>query len=200
MLDIPSFAVIPAAGRSVRMGSPKLLLPWGKHTLIEHVLAAWKSAGIERRVVVVHRDDHALAELAANAGADVVAPDVPPPDMKASVQAALAYIAERHAPGAQDVWLLAPADMPNLSPAVIRSLVTAATQHPGAIVAPTYQGRRGHPVLFRWKHADAVQRLGPDEGVNQLLRAHPVFEVPVSSDGVLQDIDTPEEYRRIIAE
>ncbi len=179
------------------MGAPKLLLPWGSRTLIEHVLAAWQSAGVERCVVVVHRDDHVLAELAANAGAEVVVPAVPPPDMKASVQAALGHIAQHHAPNAEDVWLLAPADMPALSPAVVHALLAAAVENPNAIVAPTYQGRRGHPVLFRWRLADEVQRLAPDQGVNKLLQRHTVVEIPVPSVGILDDIDTPEDYCRL---
>ncbi len=179
------------------MGAPKLLLPWGSRTLIEQVLAAWQSAGVERCVVVVHRDDHALAELAANAGAEVVVPDVPPLDMKASVQAALWHIEQRFSPSADDAWLLAPADMPALSPDVILLLLEAADQNSSSIVAPTYQGRRGHPVLFRWRLADEAQRLGLGEGVNQILQRHAVVEIPVPSAGILEDIDTPADYCRL---
>ena len=58
-----SFAVIPAAGRSQRMGQPKLLLPWGRTTVIEHVLGVWRASRVTHTVIVVHPDDKFLAEL-----------------------------------------------------------------------------------------------------------------------------------------
>ena len=61
------------------MGSPKLLLPWGDTTLLGHVIRQWQTSGVCRVVVVVHPADKELADLAVAAGADVIAPDVPPP-------------------------------------------------------------------------------------------------------------------------
>ena len=57
------FGVIPAAGRSVRMGEPKLLLPWRDGTLIEHVLAQWLASRVACVTVVVHPDDQELAAV-----------------------------------------------------------------------------------------------------------------------------------------
>ena len=132
---------------------------------------------------------------AAQAGAEVVVPAVPPPDMKASVLAALQHL-EGEATG-QDVWLLAPADMPTLSPDVIKKLLQAARQSFGTILIPTANGRRGHPVLFRWPMAAAVATLAADQGVNELLRQFPVTEVPCQDEAILADVDTPEDYRRL---
>lgn len=190
-----SFAVIPAAGRSVRMGQPKLLLPWGESTILEQVLEVWRTAGVERRVAVLHLADRELAALAAQAGAEVVVPAVPPPDMKASVQAALVHLAAQA--NDQDVWLLAPADMPTLRPDVIGQLLQTARQTAGTILVPSVNGRRGHPVLFRWPMAAAVARLTVDQGVNELLRQFPVMEVPSQDEAILADVDTPEDYRRL---
>jgi len=179
------------------MGTPKLLLPWRGSTVIEHVLAAWQAAGVTRRVVVTHHDDIELAQLACAAGADVVTPPIPPPDMKASVWAALEYLIEREHPTPDDAWLLAPADMPRLDATVIRILLEAARQHPGAILVPTLQGQRGHPVLFRFSMAEAVRTLSEPEGVNQLLGRFPVMEVPVADQTILNDLDTPDDYEKL---
>lgn len=195
MVNPQVFAIVPAAGRSRRMGSPKLLLPWGEATVIEQVLAAWQSAGVARRVVVTHRDDIQLAQLARAAGAEVVTPAVPPPDMKASVRAAIGYLAQQYQPAADDLWLLAPADMPRLSPGVIQGLLAAAPQNPHAILVPTYDGRRGHPVLFRWSMSSDIDALAENEGVNELLNRYPVIEIPVPDDAILADLDTPDDYR-----
>jgi molybdenum cofactor cytidylyltransferase len=177
------------------MGQPKLLLPWGDSTILERVLAVWHAAGVERRIVVVHPADRELAARAAQAGAEVVVPAVPPPDMKASVQAALQHLeGEATDP---DIWLLAPADMPTLSPDVIKTLLQAARQSFGTILVPTVNGRRGHPVLFRWPMSAAVATLAADQGVNELLRQFPVTEVSCEDEAILADVDTQEDYQRL---
>lgn len=178
------------------MESPKLLLPWGGSTVIESVLAAWQAGGVARRVVVTHHDDAALADIARAAGAEVVTPAVAPPDMKASILAALDYLAAKYRPAPTDLWLLAPADMPQLSPAVIQALLAVAPEHTGAVLVPTSGGQRGHPVLFRWSMAADVHHLAADEGVNQLLARHATVEIPVADATILADLDTPEDYRK----
>ena len=66
-----SFAIVPAAGQSVRMGRPKLQLPWGETTVIETVLDAWRQSGISHLVMTVRDDDTELAALGRKAGAEI---------------------------------------------------------------------------------------------------------------------------------
>lgn len=188
-----SFAIVPAAGRSRRMGTPKLLLPWRHHTMVEEVLHRWKAAGVDHRIVVVHPADAELAQIARAAGAEVVVAPEPPPDMKVSVRLGLEYAAGRWQPQTADAWLLAPADMPELSPEIARRLLAEHETHPEAIVVPNHNGRRGHPVLFPWPLAAAVGQLPEDRGVNVLVERGPVVEVPFDLPRAA-DIDTPDEY------
>jgi molybdenum cofactor cytidylyltransferase len=196
------FAIIPAAGNSIRMGVPKLLLPVRGGTMIERTLAAWKGSKADRIVVVVRPDDHELEILCRSHGADVVVPPVAPPEMKDSVQHGLRYIEANFAPTADDAWLLAPADMPNLSHRVINALISASTQSRDAILPPTLDGKRGHPVLFPWTLAAEVFSLSTSEGLNVLRQRHKSREVPcdtVEPAGIsaFGDIDTPEDYQRL---
>ena len=78
MSRIRSFAIVPAAGRGVRMGHPKLLLPWRGATVIQHVLAAWTASRIWRVVVVVRPGDDDLVTVCRNMGVDVVVPATAP--------------------------------------------------------------------------------------------------------------------------
>src|SRR6186713_119297 len=126
-----AFAIVPAAGQSVRMGRPKLLLDVAGQPLVRHVLDAWRAGGVEKIVVVMRRDDAALAEVVRAAGANVVQPAVDPPDMKTSIRHGLAFVGEQFQPQASDMWLVAPADMPGLSPAIIRHLIAQAVSKPG---------------------------------------------------------------------
>lgn len=195
-----SYAIIPAAGRSVRMGSPKLLLPWGEKTVIEAVLAAWRASRVSQVVMTVHPDDAELSKIAAAAGADIVAVDPPPVDMKSSVLAGLDYVEAKYRPGPNDAWLLAPADMPMLSPRSIDLLLDAwnenLSRNAEEILALSRAGRRGHPVLFPWRLVAAARRLSADEGLNRLLDEFGCRELPVEDEGSFVDLDTPEDYRR----
>lgn len=190
-----SFAIVPAAGRSRRMGTAKLLLPWRHHTIVEEGLSRWKAAGVDHRIVVVHPSDMQLAQIARKAGAEVVVARDPPPDMKASVRLALEYVAARWRPQPADAWLLAPADIPELPAEVIRGLLAEHARRGQEILVPTHDGRRGHPVLFPWLLADDVNRLGENQGVNALLTQRPVCEVPFAMPRAA-DIDTPDDYAR----
>jgi molybdenum cofactor cytidylyltransferase len=191
-----SFAVVPAAGRSERMGQPKLLLPWGERTVIEAVLAAWRTSSVTATVVVVHPFDQDLAELCRKAGARVIVPPAPPPDMKASVTHALAAITTDYEPASDDIWALVPADMPWLRSDLIDAMLGDFARTGAEILVPTYKGRRGHPVLFRWSLAAEVGRLSEVEGVNGLLKRHPPAEFASPDDSVLGDLDTPEDFAK----
>jgi molybdenum cofactor cytidylyltransferase len=195
-----AFAIVPAAGESLRMQRPKLLLRWRGKTLLEHVLAAWRASQVRATLVVVRPDDIELASLAEKAGALVVRPPLPPPDMRASVSFGLGEIRRLFSPHSRDAWLVAPADMPRLSTAVIDCLIGEHEQHPDEAVVPTVAGERGHPVLFPWHCTLRVRQLAADEGLNVLLRDGPVREIDCSDlvqAADLADVDTPEDYQEL---
>ncbi len=197
-----AFAIIPAAGRSQRMGQPKLLLPWGQATLIEQVLTTWRASRASQVILVAHPQDQRIAELAAAAGAHVVRPETPPDEMKVSVRLALEFAA-RFQPRPNDAWLLAPADMPGLAVPTIDRLIDAyqtslrGPDTTARIWAPSHRGRRGHPVLFPWLLAAEVPCLAAGEGLNALLARHPVEDVESTEDAISEDLDTPEDYQRL---
>jgi molybdenum cofactor cytidylyltransferase len=192
-----AFGVVPAAGRSRRMGRPKLLLPWGTGTVIEQVAAAWRASPVTATTIVVHPDDTELAATCARAGLHVVVADPPPEDMKASIGRGLAWLAERYRPQAQDCWLVAPADMPGLSAELISRVIAVYDPAQPRIVAPLHAGQRGHPVLFPWCLAAQVGGLPEDRGLDALLERHAVVSVDCSDLARPTDLDTPDDYRRL---
>lgn len=185
-------------------GVAKLLLPLQGVPLIAHALAAWQAAGISP-LVVVRRGDQQLADVCLSYGAEVLRPETPPPEMKVSVQLALKHLQDRYRPAANFAWLLAPADMPRLSSAIIERLLAeyAAPLNSAnaAILVPTIFGKQGHPVLFPWSLAEQVFQLSPNEGVKALLTRNPVREIAcddLAGDGnAFCDVDTPLDYQRL---
>lgn len=197
------FAVIPAAGASVRMGQDKLLLPWGDRLVVEATLAAWTASQVDHTVITVRSDQPALSEVCRRAGAIVAPAATPPADMKASVLIALDLIERQFAPEPCDAWLTAPADIPLLSTEAIDALISVHRRkidrrQPAAILTPLLHGRRGHPVLFPWSMVHEARSLPEDSGLNHLAarwgsEAIDVSEL-VSSTQAFADIDTPQEY------
>ncbi|HEX5443932.1 MAG TPA: nucleotidyltransferase family protein [Pirellulales bacterium] len=191
-----SFAIIPAAGRSQRMGQPKLLLPWEQWTVIEQVLAAWKDSRVSAVVVTVHPGDDELIARCRAAGVDVAVVDPPPADMKASVAAGLAYAAANYHPLPSDVWLLAPADMPRLSARLIDQVLGAHDPADPRVLVPRAGDYRGHPVLFPWPLASEVDGLAEDAGINALVAAAGPREIDCDDVAAFADLDTPDDYER----
>jgi molybdenum cofactor cytidylyltransferase len=222
--EFRSYAIVPAAGQSRRMKQPKLLLPWNGSTVLQQVLAAWRRSAVDQIFVVARADDVLTHEAAAGPRTTVVRPVSDPPDMKASVLAALQQIESDCHPVDHDAWLLAPADLPFLSSGVIdRLLKTHATADP-CILVPHLAGHRGHPVLLPWFLASAVPSLTPQQGIRDLLTRHRWLSVDIEPSFILHpmfgdcngiltdadatlaeavwrfrcDLDTPDQYRQAI--
>lgn len=194
------FAVLPAAGKSTRMGRPKLALPLGERTILEHVLAALRRAEVEHVLVVVGPHVPELAALAERAGADVCRLAEETADMRTTVEHGLNWLEEHFRPHPHDAWLLIPADHPTLVPSTIRGLERVRLAEPGgSIFVPTWEGRRGHPVVFAWKHVEGIRRHAPGEGLNTYVRrcTAETIEVPVADPDILCDLDTPVQYERL---
>jgi molybdenum cofactor cytidylyltransferase len=194
------FAVLPAAGKSSRMGRPKLLLPLAGRTVLECVIAALRQAGVDQVLVVVGPHVSELGAVATQAGASVCVLAEETPDMRATVERGLRWLEEQFQPGPDDAWLLCPADQPMLDPGVVRQLLEARANRPAdTIFIPSFGGRRGHPALIGWQHVAAMRELPAGVGLNVYLRQQaPVTqEVTVASEGILLDLDTPEDYTRL---
>jgi len=196
-----TFAVVPAAGRSTRMGRPKLSLPLGEHTVLERVVAALRGGGVQHVLVVVGPHVPELVPLAATAGADVCLLPRPTADMRSTIEHGLRWLEEQYHPNPEDWWVLAPADHPVVDPAIVRELLAAAGRGDRSIVVPVHEGRRGHPAVLAWRHVAGIRALPADAGINAYLREHAdaTLELPVSDPGILADLDTPADYERLRA-
>ena len=190
------FAIVPAAGRSRRMGAHKLLLSLGSETVIQRLVRALSGESVTKVVIVARRDDARLAEHLADLPVELVQPETDPPDMKSSVQYALSWIKECYQPAEDEGWLLVPADHPVLEQSVIEELCQGWEQCPADVMIPTYQNRKGHPTFFRWSMAGEVFKLPAEQGINALWQRGAVQPHLQSCDvpEILLDLDTPEEF------
>lgn len=194
------FAVIPAAGKSARMGRPKLLLPLHGRPVLEHTVAAFHEAGVPEVLVVMAPGHPALARVAEKTGAYVLILATETADMRTTVERGLDWFEQQCHPDPGDNWFLAPADHPAVEPMVIRCIMDEKARNPQrSIAVPTFQGKRGHPVLLAWKHVEGIREWPAGLGLNSYLRARPddTVECPVASSAILLDMDTPDDYEKL---
>jgi molybdenum cofactor cytidylyltransferase len=187
-------AIVLTAGKSERMmGRPKALLQFKGRTFLEHILAAVAAAGIESKAIVVghHRSEIAAALKLPSV---VFNPNYEQ-GMSTSVQAGIRALPA----GVRGVGIFL-VDHPLIDAETVLAL--SSRLEPGGIVLPVHGSRRGHPVFFSADLFGEILGLSADQGLNVIVRRDPkrVVEVQVSNPGVLRDIDTPEEFEKLLHE
>lgn len=186
-------ALVPAAGMSSRMGSPKQLLPFGEKTVLQTVVDTLLEANLDGILVVLgHRADAVRDSLAERPVLFHLNPDYRN-GMFTSILSGLAAL-EKSA----DAALIALGDQPNVRASVVRKVAAAYRKGNKGIVVPIYRGKRGHPALVDLgRYLSEIRSLTGEDGLKPVMRGNPddTLEVAVADEGVLRDIDTPEEYR-----
>jgi molybdenum cofactor cytidylyltransferase len=186
--------ILLAAGRSTRMGQPKLLLPWGNIQLVRHVAQTALHSSLDDLIVVTgHRAEHVHAAL-DGLPVTLVHNAAFLDGQSTSVRAGIAALGD----DAQAAMILL-ADQPLLQPSTIDALIGTYHQHQSPIVAPRYNGQRGNPVLFDRTLFAELSMVQGDQGARLVLQAHTqhLQLVDVADEGVLLDLDTPENYQKL---
>ena len=187
-------AVILAAGRSQRMGRPKMALPWGDTTVIGQVVQTLVQAEVKDILVVTggyHQEvESALQGLPVWV---VYNPRFAEGEMVSSLQTGLANL-----PEAADAALVVLGDQPKIQAHVVSGVIAMHQAQHADLVVPSYQMRRGHPWLIDRRLWGEVQALGVQHTLRDLLQAHAseILYLPVETDSVLIDLDTPGDYER----
>jgi molybdenum cofactor cytidylyltransferase len=190
-------AILPAAGGSRRMGRPKLLLPVHGGPMVAAVVNALLGGGAEEVVLVASPGDEDLQGWARRAGVECAVNPDPSRGMLTSIQAGIAALggaAELARQGT--ILLVSPADLPNLQAETVGLLVRRMLESAAPLALPVYLGQRGHPLAIAPALIPEIDTLDPAVGLKQLRDRHlaELLEVEVEDAGVVQDVDTPEDY------
>ena len=177
------------------MGQPKLLMPWGDSTVIDHVLAAWTKSRVDEVVVVIRASDEILAHACACWPVNVVRSENPP-DMKASFIAGIEFLETSRNLSSRDACLFAPADIPTLSARVVNRILDAPIERT-KITVPRFGERVGHPVLFPGTVISKIRNLSDDQGLNVLVEQLDRTEIDLAQELHIKDIDTPDDYESL---
>jgi molybdenum cofactor cytidylyltransferase len=185
--------VVAASGRSTRMGAPKALLDAGGTTFLARILASLREGGASPLLVVVEDPLGPIAAEARRRGGEVVLNPDPAQGPISSLRAAMGVLPEEAA-----AILSCPVDHPLVRGATVRALIREFLRTRPPLLVPTFQGRRGHPVLLGRRLFPELLADELPEGARTVVRRylHEGLHVPVDDPGILADIDTPDDYRR----
>jgi len=186
-------AILLAAGESKRMGELKQLMPFGQNTtIVEQAIDNLLSSAVSEVIVVVgYRAEEVIKNIVGKPVKIAINPNYRQ-GMSTSIIAGLNLVDSR----AQAVMLTL-GDQPLINSQTINRLIEEFHNHDRGIAIPTYQGRRGHPIIFAIKYKEKLLELKGDIGGRQIVKDHPddILEVAVNAGGIITDIDTISDYQ-----
>ena len=193
-------ALLPAAGLSRRMGTQKLLLPFGDGTVLEAVIGNLRAAGLTPILCVL---SEATLQGLRPLGEDVTVLINPAPERGYASSLAIALDAlGRAEPAAlrEGPFCLMLGDLPTAQAHDMARLRLAFERRPAGYtaLAPYREGRFGHPIFMEGLWRARLRAAAGDRGGRGILEAHEGEVLTVEGkDGFFEDLDTPEDYRRV---
>ena len=180
--------VVLAAGLASRSGGRKMTLPLGDKTVIERTIEGMY--GIVGRILVVvgWQAERIQEVLASYDKVEIVVNERFMAGMFSSVKAGLAQV---RAPSI----VLLPGDCPLIAADTYRRMLAVA----GDILVPTFEGKRGHPVLLRGALIPEILSRPDDSTLRQYIDHKGCVFVEMDDDSILHDMDTPEDYHAVCA-
>lgn len=191
-------AIILAAGMSIRMGEPKLLLPLRGQPLFRHAIDSILGSPVQPIYLVAgkyieeirqHSEDYPEMKIIHNPNyADGMSTS-----LKLGVQSIKEHV---------DAVMIFLADQPLISRVIIQSLIDKYIQCKDEgvrIIRPKYKGEVGHPILVDAVLLNEFHSINGDQGGKSIIKKYEAVTETVSFDNSMWgfDIDTPEDFQKV---
>lgn len=197
----PVAGIVLAAGESTRYGKPKQLLDWHGEPFARVVARKAVESGMKPVILVTGAHADEVGYTVADLGIEIVNSEDWKRGQAGSIKAGLQYLAHGsngfNAVGAC-VFLLV--DQPHITPSILQALMEKHAEGLYPILAPMVMDRRANPVLFDRVTFEDLLTLEGDTGGRGIFHKHRVEYLPWHDDRLLLDVDTPEQYQRLIAD
>jgi len=195
-MPFPLSAIILSAGSSKRMGQPKALLNINNKSFLHHIIDTIEISGIEDIIVVLGSEATTIQRSIETFKGKIIINNAWQSGQLSSIIEGLSALKESNCKGIL-IW---PSDHPLISPVLIKKLIDEFLASKSSIVVPKYLQQRGHPIIIANNLFEEVTRAQLDFGLRSVVHAHEddIREVETNEEGVLINIDTPEDYQRYI--
>jgi molybdenum cofactor cytidylyltransferase len=188
--------IVLAAGNSSRLGEPKQLLFYQNKTLLQHILNEAKNANLDPVICVTGYKADRIAETITDTGITIVYNKQWPEGMGTGISTGIKQLLNT----AVESVILAVSDQPHVTAELFRTMVANMDESKKGIVACSYAGTLGTPVLFKKEYFNQLILLNGQEGAKNIVKANlsDVRELEFENGRV--DIDTKQDYENLISE
>jgi molybdenum cofactor cytidylyltransferase len=188
--------IILAAGNSTRMGEPKQLMMYKNKTFLQHIIEEAKNASLDPVICVVGYQSELVTKSISGTGASIVYNNQWPEGMGSGIAAGIKQLLLSDA----DSVILSVSDQPYISSDLFRTMAEWKDKSGKGIVACTYAGTLGTPVLFTKDYFDRLISLNGDLGAKSIVKMNLPDVCPVEFEKGIVDIDTKQDYKKLISE
>ncbi len=188
--------LILAAGAARRMGKAKMLLPFGNSTILQTIIENAKAINSDTICMVTGYYHHELIASIADEKVRLVYNERWEEGMSGSIKKGLSYLISQ-SPEMKAVLILV-ADQPFISSALLNEMIQLQTITNKGIVAASYTGIAGTPVLFTVNHFSSLEKLSGDKGARSILQLYPNDLITVDFPLGDIDIDTQDDYNKLL--
>ena len=191
--------ILLAAGNASRMGRPKQLLDFGGVPLVRHAAVEALGSGCAPVVVVCGAEREAVAEALAGLPVELAYNERWAEGMGTSIQCGLRQLEASGRGAALAGMILSLADQPLLDSHTFLNLLAIHRETRQPIVTSEYSGTVGVPVLFTREIFRQLMALPPAQGCKGVIQRNAALAARMDCPEALADIDTPEDYQRVLA-
>ena len=186
--------LILGAGASQRLGPPKQLLPFRGTTMLGWVVKqAERATGLDELIIVLGRAADEIREQVDFGAARVVENPEFTEGCASSYKAGLAALN----PNSQAMMIIL-GDQPGIQPEVIDRLADQWRQTESLIALCSYNGRKGHPMIFAQSMFEQLSALHGDKAAWKLVDANASLVQEVQFNLPFpDDINTAADFERI---
>ena len=191
-----TICLLLAAGSSSRMGQPKMMLAFKGSTLLQHIIDEVKATKSTTLLIVTGCYHTLIEQSLIQQQIPIVKNGQWQAGMGSSIQTGMAYL-QQYYPAATNVLILV-CDQPFVSATLLQQMMAAKESTGKGIVACTYTGTFGTPVLFDKKYFNDLALLQGATGAKKLVMQFKTDVATVSFPAGAMDIDTPEDYEKLL--
>ena len=186
------YNIIPAAGKSKRMGVNKYLLPINNKSMISAVIDNLIKANLKQIYVVISKNNDIYNKIKEYNNINILINDLDSSEMADSIKVALKNINASDSDGI----LITPADIPLIKVDTIKGLIKSFIENKNKIIIPIYKGRKGHPVILPSK---IIYDLFNENTLRDVIKKHKdeILYFKVNDEGILLDIDNEDDYKKV---
>lgn len=185
--------LILAAGSASRMGKTKQLLPYRETTLLGHSISQALASKADSvycvlgaQAELIEKEMHSKVKFIINENWEY--------GLSSSIAAGIRYLKTKDC----NSVLVMLADQPKIDSVYLNLLLDYSIENPTKCIASGYGAKNGVPAVFPKSYFDILEKLNGDQGAQQLLNSETNVVITINAKDKVEDIDTPEDYNRLL--